>query len=71
MTRTDAYVVAVIGGLTVVIALLAAAVLAAGVYLGYARLYEWREARRERRRALATCRAIDALGTRTPDHPTH
>ncbi|MFJ2719419.1 hypothetical protein [Streptomyces sp. NPDC087437] len=72
MTRTDVYVVAVVGGLTVVIALLAAAILAAGVYLGYARLHEWREARRRRRRDLKTCRAIEALGTtRNPDHPTH
>jgi len=68
VTSTQIYTVAVLGGLTVVIGLVAFIGLSLAVHAGFARLAELRETRRERRRTLRTCQAIDALGTTT--HPT-
>jgi hypothetical protein len=57
-----------IGGLVVLVGLLVSFTVMAGVYVAWTRLADARAARRERRRDLAECRAIDALGT-TNHHP--
>lgn len=67
MTSDQVFSVAVIGGLSGVIGLVAVAGLLYGLYLALGHLVDLREARRARRRDLAACRAIDALGT--TNHP--
>lgn len=69
MTTDQVFIVAVIGGLTVVVGLIIAAALFTGFYLAFFRLADWRKARRARRYDLRTCRAIEALGTTESDHP--
>ncbi|WP_405930339.1 hypothetical protein [Streptomyces sp. NBC_00827] len=67
MTPHQVFTVAVIGGATALLTPLVLAGLAAALYLAVARVVDIREARRERRRDLTTCNAIDALGTNQPD----
>ncbi|WP_262059720.1 hypothetical protein [Streptomyces sp. STR69] len=67
MTSGQTLVVAALGGLFAVIALIVFIALAVGVYMLSSRLTELREQRREERQNLKTCRAIDALGT--TNHP--
>ncbi|MGW0581937.1 hypothetical protein ACWD25_39730 [Streptomyces sp. NPDC002920] len=67
MTTQQVYVVAVIGGLSVAGGLLTAIGVALALHAAVARITDLREARRERR-DLATCRAIECLGTTT--YPT-
>ncbi|SMF85948.1 hypothetical protein [Streptomyces sp. Amel2xC10] len=65
------YLIAVIGGLSVAAGLLVSIGLSLVIHAGVSRIADLRErsaARRERRRTLATCRAIDRLGTHHPDH---
>lgn len=75
MSPWQTAVIGGIGGMAAVIGLIAFVGLALALYLGIARLLDtvdaWRTRRAERRRThtdLATCQAIDALGTTTTDH---
>ncbi|MFD1656954.1 hypothetical protein ACFSL4_01565 [Streptomyces caeni] len=63
MTPIQVFTVAVIGAFAAVLSLIVVAALAAAVYTAASHLIAVREAHRERRRDLKTCRAIHALGT--------
>lgn len=65
------FTIAALGGLSVVVGIVLTIAAALGLLALTARLYDAREAwreRREQRRILADCHAIDALPT--IDHPT-
>jgi hypothetical protein len=66
VTPAQVFTVAALGGLAGVLGLALFLVLALIVFAIVSRLVEARDARRERRRDLKTCRAIDALGTADP-----
>ncbi|MFF8406958.1 hypothetical protein ACF06P_35695 [Streptomyces sp. NPDC015684] len=68
MTPTQIYLLGVLGGLSAVVGLLVFMGLAVALYTAVSRLINLNEARRVRRRDLAACRAIDALGTHRPKH---
>ncbi|WP_432169108.1 hypothetical protein [Streptomyces sp. 1222.5] len=68
ITPTQAYLLGVIGGLSATAGLLIFMGLAMGLYTAVSRLIDLLDARRVRRRDLAACRAIDALGTHQPKH---
>lgn len=68
MNQQEIFLIAFAGGISAVLGLLTSAALALAVYAAVARIVTASEARRERRRHLKTCRAINALGT--TDHPT-
>lgn len=68
MTSEQAIILGAAGGLTVLIGLIVFIGIALGLYLACSKLSDALDARRERRRDLTECRAIDALGT--TNHPT-
>ncbi|MFF0597855.1 hypothetical protein [Streptomyces antibioticus] len=71
MTPVQTCTIAVIGGQSAAAGLLAFVFLCFAVHAALGRIADLRErrtARRERRRTLATCRAIERLGT--TNHPT-
>lgn len=66
MTPTQTFIVSALGGLCGVLGLGLFMTLAVALYCLICRLYDRRQARRDRRQAaadLAACRAITALGT--------
>lgn len=68
MTPVQVVTVAALGGLASLICLVLVIALAVAIFTAVDRLTDIRETRRERRRDLTICRAIDALGTTTgPD----
>lgn len=70
MTPNQVFTVAAIGGLAALLGLAAFTGLFLLLHAAAGRLSHAHAARRERRRHLKECRAIDALGTRTPNRPT-
>lgn len=59
----EIFIIAAVGGLAAALGLILFAALSVAVYATVARAVTAHEAYCERRRHLATCRAIDALGT--------
>lgn len=63
LTTEQLLLVAVIGGCVAGLATTLLRLLWRGLYRLFEDFLTWREARHTRRQHLATCRAIDALGT--------
>ncbi|MFJ1581588.1 hypothetical protein [Streptomyces sp. NPDC088182] len=64
----NALIIGVIGGLAALLGLLILIAVTAVLYAAVSILIEHLDDRRLRRQDLATCRAIDRLGTARPDH---